>query len=192
MSGIRIQGGEARGRQLKTFKIEDLSVRPLLGRIKKSLFDIIRPKLAGADFLDLFAGTGAVGIEALSQGARRAVFVELSPRSLALIKENIESLGWSGRADIHRADVTKGLGWIKGPFGVIFLGPPYKDDRKRPLALTTPALRAVVEAGLLAKDGIIVSQRHDKEAVNVPGELAQYRQEKYGDTILSFYRRNEE
>lgn len=188
MSGIRIQGGEARGRQLKTFKIEDLSVRPLLGRIKKSLFDIIRPKLANANFLDLFAGTGAVGIEALSQGARHAAFVELSPRSLALVKENLEMLGWSGRAEVHRADVTKGLGWLTGPFDIIFMGPPYKDEHKRPLALTTPALRAVVEAGLLAPGGLIVSQRQDKEPVTAPRELVMVRQEKYGDTLLSFYR----
>lgn len=188
MSGIRILGGEARGRQLKTLKIDDLSIRPLLGRIKKSLFDILRPKLPGAAFLDLFAGTGAVGIEALSQGARRAVFVELSPRSLGLIRENLKMLGWNGRAEVHRADVTKGLGWLNERFDIVFMGPPYKDEHKRPLALTVHALRAVAEAGLLAPGGLIVSQHHDKEAVSVPPGLERYRQEKYGDTIVSFYR----
>ncbi|MHB9156247.1 MAG: 16S rRNA (guanine(966)-N(2))-methyltransferase RsmD [Endomicrobiales bacterium] len=191
MSGLRILGGEARGRVLKTFKIDDLSVRPMLGRMKKSLFDILAPKLAGAAFLDLFAGTGAVGLEALSRGAKRAVFVEMSPRSLGLIRENLEMLGWSGRAEVHRADVSRGLAWLKERFDVIFMGPPYKDENKRPLALTGAALAAVSDAGLLAPGGVIVSQHHDKEPVSVPAGLVRFRQEKYRDTLISFYRRAE-
>jgi len=89
MSGLRILSGDAKGRCLKTLAIEDLSVRPMLGRMKKSLFDILRPRLGGSDFLDLFAGSGAVGIEALSQGARFATFVDMNPNCLSVIRQNL-------------------------------------------------------------------------------------------------------
>lgn len=189
MAGIRIIGGEARGRALKTFKEDDLSVRPILARIKKSLFDILAPRIGGARFLDLFAGTGAVGIEALSRGASSVDFVEDSPRSLGLIKDNLAMLGWTDRARIHRADVTKGLSWLPGPFDIIFLGPPYKDAAKKPLALTGITLTHIVTAGLLAPDGIIVGQHHEKEAVTAPEGLTMFRRETYGDTKVSFFKR---
>jgi len=188
MSGLKIQSGDARGRKLKTLKADDLSVRPLLGRIKKSLFDIIRPKLQGAEFLDLFAGTGAVGLEALSNGARRVVFVERSPVSLKLIKDNIDMLGYGARGIIQRADITKGIGWLKLQFDIVFMGPPYKDEEKRPLFLTSPALKSVVESGLVARGGWIICQHHKKEPVKMPAGLELFRQEQYGDTVITFYK----
>ncbi len=191
MSGLRILGGLAKGRILKTLKEDDLSIRPLLGRIKKSLFDILQPKIAGAEFLDLYAGTGAVGLEALSRGARHAVLVELSPRSLKLIRENAAMLGWSDRAEIHQADVTRGLAWLGRTFDIVFMGPPYRDAAKRPLALTPPTLEAVASGGLLDADSWLISQHHEKEPVSVPPSLFLFRREKYGDTILSFYRLND-
>ena len=189
MSGLRILSGDAKGRFLKTLDIEDLSVRPMLGRMKKSLFDILRPRLAGSEFLDLFAGTGAVGLEALSNGARRAVFIEQSPVSLKLIKDNLDMLGWGARGLIQRADITKGLGWLKFQFDIIFMGPPYKDDKKRPLALSSPALDAVARAGLLVDDGWVICQHHKKEPVETPAGLEMFRQEKYGDTLVSFFKK---
>ena len=191
MSGLRILSGDAKGRVLKTLKSDDLSIRPMLGRMKKSLFDIIRPRLHDSEFLDLFAGTGAVGLEALSNGARRVVFVEQSPVSLKLIKDNIDMLGWSARCNMQRADVTKGFSWLKVQFDIIFMGPPYKDANKLPLALTSPALRAVAEAGLILDDGLIICQHHKKESVTAPYGIELFRQEKYGDTLVSFFRRQE-
>ena len=160
----------------------------MLGRIKKSLFDILRPRLQGSEFLDLFAGTGAVGLEALSNGTRRVVFVEQSPVSLKLIKENLDMLGWGARGMIQRADITKGLGWLKFKFDIVFMGPPYKDDKKRPMALTSPALAAVAQAGLMLNNGMVICQHHKKEPVEAPAGLEMFRQEKYGDTNLSFFR----
>jgi 16S rRNA (guanine(966)-N(2))-methyltransferase RsmD len=191
MSGLKIIGGEARGRNLKTLPEDDLSVRPILGRIKKSLFDILRPRLIDARFLDLFAGTGAVGLEALSRGCAFVTFVEMSPRSIALIEANLALLGWQKRAAIHRADVSRGLAGVGAPFNVIFMGPPYKDQDKRPLALTVPALRAILSAGCLAADGWIVCQHHDKEPVTPPEGLTQFRRERYGDTLLTFFRKTD-
>jgi len=185
---LKILGGEARGRILKTHKTEDLSIRPMLGRMKKSLFDIILPWLPGCVFLDLFAGTGAVGLEAVSRGAKKAVFVEMSSRSLELIKANVAMLKMQDRAEVHRADVTKDLKWLNRKFDVIFLGPPYKDEHKRPLALTTVTLRNVLNSDLMTPDTIMIAQYHDKEPVSIPDGLEEYRTEKYGDTIVSFYR----
>jgi 16S rRNA (guanine(966)-N(2))-methyltransferase RsmD len=191
MAGIHIIAGEARGRLLKTFKEDDLSVRPILARIKKSLFDILAPKIVDARFLDLYAGTGAVGLEALSRGARHAVFVESSPRSLELIKTNLEMLGWNARAKIHRADVIQGLTWLREQFDIIFLGPPYKDEKKRMLALTGPTLARIREAELLAPAGVILGQHHEKEQFAIPDGMVMFRQEKYGDTKVSFFKRTD-
>jgi 16S rRNA (guanine(966)-N(2))-methyltransferase RsmD len=187
MSGIRILGGEARGRVLRTLGEGDLSVRPMLSRMKKSLFDILRPRLDGAAFLDLYAGTGAVGIEALSRGSRHVVFVEMSPRSIVVIQQNLAMLGWEKRAEIVRLDVTRGLAGLSGPFDIIFLGPPYKDEQKQMLALTGPTLKAICDAHILAPGGVIVGQHHIKEPVAVPPGLTLFRREKYGDTIISFF-----
>jgi 16S rRNA (guanine966-N2)-methyltransferase len=188
MSGLKVLSGDAKGRELKTLKSDDLSIRPLLGRIKKSLFDIIRPKLRGAEFLDLFAGTGAVGLEALSNGARRVVFVEKSPVSLKLIKENLDMLGYGARGVIQRADIAKGLEWLRFKFDIVFMGPPYKDEKKRPLFLTSPALSSSVNSGLLSEGGWIICQHHKKEPLRIPTGLELFRQEKYGDTTISFFR----
>jgi len=191
MSGLKILSGDARGRVLKTLRSDDLSIRPMLGRIKKSLFDIIRPRLQGAEFLDLFAGTGAVGLEALSNGARRVVFVEQSPVSLGLIKENLDMLGYGAKGVIQRADVTAGLAWLKLKFDIVFMGPPYKDENKRPLFLTTPAILSAVNSGLVAEGGWMICQHHKKEPVRAAPGFEIFRQEQYGDTIVTFLRSND-
>ncbi|MCX5778895.1 MAG: 16S rRNA (guanine(966)-N(2))-methyltransferase RsmD [Elusimicrobia bacterium] len=189
MSGLRIIAGEARGRMLKSLPIEDLSVRPILARIKKSLFDILTPRIDGAHFLDLYAGTGAVGLEALSRGAADVVFVESDKRSQELITANTIMLKWTDRCRIVKVDIVLGLGGVTGkPFDIIFMGPPYKDAHKKPLSLTGLTLQHVCSAGLLSPQGWILSQRHEKEAVVVPPELEQFRSEKYGDTVVVFYR----
>ena len=189
MCALKILGGQAKGRNLFTLPGTDLSVRPILGRIKKSLFDIIQPKIVGAVFLDLFAGTGAVGLEALSRGAKRVVFVELEQRSIALIKKNIEMLGEGSKTEILNCDAVKGLGSIREKFNLIFLGPPYKDEKKVPLALTGITLNSIFSSGILAEGGLIIGQHHLKEPIEIPPALEEFRKEKYGDTVLSFYRK---
>lgn len=184
--GIKVIAGKWRGRNIGSFK-DDLSVRPLLGRIKKSLFDIMTPKLDGAVFLDLYAGTGTVGIEALSRGAKRAVFVDGDRACVELIKRNLAALGWNDPGAVQRGEIVSGLKWIGGQFDIIYLGPPYKDMEKKPLALTAPTLKNIVEAGLMAPGAWVVSQRHVKEPVAVPPGLEQFREEKYGDTLVCFY-----
>lgn len=191
VDGIRIIAGEGRGRYIKTFK-NDLSVRPLLARIKKSLFDILSARIPGVKFLDLYAGTGAVGIEALSRGASRVVFVDGDRKCVDLIGQNLKDLGWSDRALIEQCDITRGLSWLKDKFDIVYLGPPYKDMERTPLALTGTTLQRVLEAGLVAENGLIISQKHIKEPVaEIPG-IEAFRVEKYGDTVLTFYRKKKE
>lgn len=185
---LKILGGTCRGRQLKTLPKEDLSVRPMLGMMKKSVFDIISPILPDSLFLDLYAGVGSVGIEALSRGAKRVVFAEISDKSISLIKYNLKMLGFEDKADIVKCDVIKGFPKFQNKYDIIFMGPPYKDGDKKALALTYPTLKNVVLFSMLKKDGIVISQRHIKEPVDDVMGLDNYRTEKYGDTIVAFYR----
>ena len=104
---LKVIAGTARGRQLKTLPKDDFSIRPMLGMMKKSVFDIITPVLPDSLFLDLYAGVGSVGIEALSRGAKRVVFAEISDKSIALVKYNLNMLGFEDRADIIKCDVVK-------------------------------------------------------------------------------------
>lgn len=188
---IRVQSGDARGRRIKALPTGP-EVRPILARIRKSLFDILRPRLAGARFLDLFAGTGTVGIEALSNGAATAVFVDGSRNSCRLVETNLAALGLSDRARVLHADATRpDVLAGAGPFDLVFMGPPYKDDRKRPLALTVPALRALNDARATTDGAWIIGQHHKKEPlVGLPAGWEIFRENNYGDSVLTFFRRN--
>lgn len=186
---LRIQSGSARGRSLKALPTGP-EVRPILARIRKSLFDILRPRLAGARFMDLFAGTGTVGIEALSNGAASAVFVDASPNSCRLIEKNLAALGFADRARVVRANATHSLRFLAGePFQLVFMGPPYKDERRKPLALTVPALKALVDSGCLAPGAWVVGQHHKKEPLTgLPPGWGVFRENTYGDSVLTFFR----
>lgn len=185
---LKIIGGSCRGRQLKTLPKEDVSVRPMLGMMKKSVFDIITPRLKDSLFLDLYAGVGSVGIEALSRGVSKVVFAEISDKSISLIKYNLKLLGFENKADIVKCDVIKGFFKFQKKYDIIFLGPPYKDGAKNALALTYPTLKNIVLFSLLKADGIVISQRHIKEPVDSVAGLDDFRTEKYGDTVITFYR----
>ncbi|HAM36624.1 MAG TPA: 16S rRNA (guanine(966)-N(2))-methyltransferase RsmD [Elusimicrobia bacterium] len=189
---MRIIAGKLRGRHIKGSG-RDWGVRPISGRIKQSLFDIMRGLVPGARFLDLFAGTGAVGIEALSRGASFVFFVDLDRRCVELITRNLAASGFADRGKVHFGNILSDLSWVpyrsgESRYDIIFLGPPYKDEAKRPLAFSTAALARVAAAGLLAERGWVVCQHHVKEDVQPPPAWALVRREKYGDTFLSFFR----
>jgi 16S rRNA (guanine(966)-N(2))-methyltransferase RsmD len=189
---LRIQSGTARGRLLKATP-KGLEVRPILARIRKSLFDILRPRMEGALFLDIFAGTGTVGLEALSNGARRAVFVDVDRNSLRMVETNVAHLGFAGRAEMVRADASRDLKALGGrTYDIIFLGPPYKDEKRIPLALSVPALTRVAEARLAGPDTWVILQRHENESLEgLDAGWEMFRENVYGDTLLSFFRRKE-
>ncbi|HVC08454.1 MAG TPA: 16S rRNA (guanine(966)-N(2))-methyltransferase RsmD [Elusimicrobiota bacterium] len=188
---MRVIAGAVRGRHLSAPSHPGL--RPISARIKKSLFDILKDVIPGSRFLDLFAGSGAVGLEALSRGAEFAFFVEKNKICRDAIAANLEKSGLAGRAKVWPGNALEDLSWIPfragvAAFDVVFLGPPYKDEEKKPLAYSSPALAQVARAGLLSPRGIAVCQHHIKEEVFAPEEFALIRKEKYGDTLLDFLR----
>ncbi|MDR1474814.1 MAG: 16S rRNA (guanine(966)-N(2))-methyltransferase RsmD [Endomicrobium sp.] len=186
---LKVIAGTARGRLLKTLPQDDLSVRPMLGRMKKSVFDIIQFKVPDSNFIDLFAGVGSVGIEALSRGAKKVTFAELSNISLSLIKYNVNMLNFNDRAKVVKCDVIKDFEILQDKYDIVFMGPPYKDGYKKALALTYYVLKKVVKYDILKDDAVLIAQRHIKEPVgNIVG-LECFRVEKYGDTVISFYKR---
>ncbi|PKN02230.1 MAG: 16S rRNA (guanine(966)-N(2))-methyltransferase RsmD [Elusimicrobia bacterium HGW-Elusimicrobia-1] len=189
---IRVIAGTHRGREVKAPR--GLEVRPILARIRKSLFDILTLRIGDALFLDLYCGSGAVGIEALSRGARFAVFADASRDSLACARGNLDVLGMASRARDVRCDATGNLEFLSlaggGKFDIIFMGPPYKDKEKNPLSLVAPTLSAINSSEILAPDGLVIAQHHKKENAAPPPPFCLYRQEKYGDSMLSFYRLN--
>ena len=190
---MRIIAGESRGRALKSVP-KDMMVKPISARIKKSVFDILRPRLGGARVLDLYAGTGAVGIEALSRGAASAFFVDADKRCVAVIEENLKLLGFAAKGRASYGDILKDLSWIafragSSDFDIIYLGPPYRTEDNTMLAYSTPSLARVAEANLLASGGLILLQRYKKEQVVLPAGYEKFREERYGDTDVEFIRR---
>jgi len=162
-------------------------VRPILGRIKKSLFDILRPRLADAQFLDLYAGSGSVGVEALSRGAASVTFVDLNPGCLSIIRQNLSRLQLFERARVVKADATRQLSHLGGPFDLVFMGPPYHDAKWNALHLTEPTLGAIARAQILKTGGWVIGQHHAKENPVKDPHWRLFRQEHYGDSRLSFF-----
>lgn len=190
---MRILAGDSRGRPFKSVP-KSLPVKPISSRIKKSVFDILRPWLGEARFLDMYAGTGAVGLEALSRGAASCFFVDRDKRCLAVIDQNLAALGLGARGRTAYGDALQDLSWIPfragaSTFDLIYLGPPYRDEENRPLAFSTPTLARIAEAGLAADGALILVQHHVKEDVAAPAGWENFRREKYGDTYVDFLRR---
>jgi 16S rRNA (guanine966-N2)-methyltransferase len=183
---MRIIGGSAKRRSLKS-PSASLGVRPILGRIKKSLFDILRPRLDNAEFLDLYAGSGAVGIEALSRGAASVTFVDLNPNCLSVVRQNLSRLQLFDKAKVVKADASRSLTHVGGPFDLIFMGPPYHDAKWNALHLTSPTLSAIAGAGVLKPGGWVIGQHHAKEVLVDDPRWRMFRRENYGDTRLSFF-----
>jgi len=176
---MRITGGTARGKQIKSPRSS--FTRPLLSRIRKSLFDILGEKIKGSGFLDLYAGSGAVGIEALSRGAKRVVFVEKNTACVRMIKENLFLCGFYSFSTIWQKDVLSFLPLLleEEKFDFIFVAPPYyKNLQNRTLD--------ILEEKDSGKTELIV-QYSPKEKLNFSRKNIKIRREKrYGDTILAF------
>lgn len=184
---MRITGGKLGGRRLVA--PDDASVRPTSDRTRQAIFNMLRHKDFGIGFelesaavADLFAGTGALGIEALSQGARWCLLVDDSADSRALQRENIEGLGLTGATRIWRRDATN-LGPLGpsagGPFDLVFLDPPYRKN------LIPPALKSLKDGGWLNDKALIVIESDAKEEIDLSGfELLDERD--YGETRVRF------
>lgn len=180
---MRISGGESRGRSLKAPKHKGL--RPTSDKVREALFSILADRVDGAVFLELFAGTGAVGIEALSRGASRAVFVDSSQKAARLVRENLDTLGYRDRAAVVSKDCLQFLKTTVselGPYDIVFVDPPYHEDAGE------KAMQALGELVCLS-EGAAVAYEHFKK-LHAPdrfGRLSKRKDYVYGDTVLSVY-----
>lgn len=177
---MRIIGGKFKGRTLAEFKGDD--VRPTSDRAKEALFNILAFRLVGARVLDLFAGSGALGLESLSRGAKEVVFNDYSKNSLSILQKNLTALKIGEEAKVKNLDYAACLGQVSGQFDLIFIDPPYKQEYGE------KALKMIAERGLLTKDGIAVYERDVPFSIEVEG-LEKFDERKYGRAYLAFFKR---
>jgi 16S rRNA (guanine(966)-N(2))-methyltransferase RsmD len=178
---MRVIGGTAKGRALKA--VPGDSTRPILDRVKVPLFDILRPRLDGISVLDLFGGTGSVGIEALSQGADNCVFLDTNARAVATIKHNLAATDLTEKAEVRHTDAFIYLKNTTKSFDLVYIAPPqYK-------GIWIEAMRLIAERPHLIKpEGQVIVQIDPKEYEALDLERLQETQSrKYGSTILVFY-----
>jgi 16S rRNA (guanine966-N2)-methyltransferase len=176
--GVRIAGGEHRGRGLTV----PAGARPTEGRVREALFSIWRERLPGARVLDLFAGSGVVGLEALGRGALSVLAVDEGARALAVLEANAERLGTTGFS-VRRLSLPKGLPRLadQGPFDLVFADPPYDFDLYDELLVGI--------APLLAPEGEVAVEHAGRRALPVvAGPLARVDERRYGESALAFYR----
>jgi len=181
---MRIVGGRFRGRALAA--PESRVIRPTSDRLRESIFDILEHRfpghIEGARVLDLFAGSGALAIEALSRGARFALLVDNGAEARALIRANVEAFGLGGMTRIWRADATRlGSAPAGGPFALAFLDPPYGQG------LAGPALAALTEGGWLEPDALCIVEEAAKAEIAAPMVLISVDERTYGDSRIAIF-----
>jgi 16S rRNA (guanine966-N2)-methyltransferase len=178
---MRVIGGEYRSRRLQS--MPGMDVRPTPDKIREALFNILSPEIEGSVFVDAYAGTGAVGIEALSRGARHAIFIEKDRAAVHLIKSNLAALGAEAKARVIHGFAALHLGnVVAGGMGsdIVFIDPPYPKE---------PEYRAALEALEARPPGLAIVQHATRFALaDQYGPLRRTRTAKYGDNTLSFFR----
>ena len=182
---MRVISGTARGRKLK--ELPGLDTRPTTDRVKESMFNIVQFDIEGRSVLDLFAGTGQLGIEALSRGADRCVFVDQGRAAAAVIRDNLAHTGLDGRARVVQGDSLSFLAGCREKFDLILLDPPYQSD------LLDRALKTAAEIDILKENGIILCESAlDRELPQLEHPYLRGREYRYGKIKLTLYRRSAE
>lgn len=177
---MRVIGGKYRGRRLKT--VEGLAVRPTSDRLRETLFNILAPQIKDSRFLDLCAGSGAVGIEALSRGASHVTFVDQSRPACSAIQVNLDTIGITNEATIINKDAVSAMKHLTGRFDIIFFDPPYESD------VYDRVLGELGESDLPAPDTIVVVEHRAKRPPEQTfGRLEIFRTVKQGDSSLAFF-----
>ncbi len=177
---MRVITGIARGRKLITLDGND--VRPTTDKVKEAVFSSIQFDIEGRRILDLFAGSGQLGIEALSRGAESATFIDLNSDAISAIRQNLENTGFQDNAKVLRADFFSFCASTKDTFDIVFLDPPYRED------LLARALNAV--QNVMSDYGIIICEHPtDVDLPQTVGEFKNYKKSKYGKIAVSFYRK---
>lgn len=178
---MRVITGEARGRRLVTLEGED--VRPTTDRVKESMFNIIQFDLEGARVLDLFAGSGQLGIEALSRGAKHCTFVDSSNRSVEVVKQNLKTVGFEKRASVFCGDSKMYVTLSRDTFDIAILDPPYNKN------ILDEVLPVVAEK--MTENGVILCESAlDENLPEKAGEFTLHREYRYGKIKITSYRRN--
>ena len=178
---MRIISGEKKGARL--FSLKKRNIRPTSDKVRGAIFNILA-SVEDEKVLDLFAGSGALGIEALSRGAEQVVFVDDSSSSLNLIRKNLEKLGFKSKSKLIKKDVIRFLKSESAErYDLILADPPYGKG------LCQKILEVLSEKELLNPDGILVVEHHKKEMMGKAGDFTLLREKKYGDTVVSFFSR---
>lgn len=186
---MRISAGVAKGRRTATKKLLSKAskkehLRPTSSKVREALFDILRDSIRGTVFVDLYAGTGTVGLEALSRGAKRAVFVEQDSLRLKALHEIVRELGFEGQAEVIRSRACDFIRHATEQADMCFVDPPYKSNE---IDIILPLIG---EKGFLSKQGIVIVEHFFKRKVpDKAGTVIMSRSYRYGDTMLTIYRK---
>ncbi|MCX7973149.1 MAG: 16S rRNA (guanine(966)-N(2))-methyltransferase RsmD [Candidatus Aminicenantes bacterium] len=183
---LRIIGGEKKGQRLKM--INDPKIRPMPAKLREALFNIIQTKVIGATCLDGFAGSGAIGLEALSRGAAKVVFIEEYSPAIRIIRQNVEKCGFQDRTRIIQEEFNRGvirLAKEKKSFDLIFIDPPYELLKER------NPLKVIKKRGILKPNGLVIL-RHFNKIVPDLRFFERFRLVRYGDDVISFFRHRHE
>ncbi|OPH61667.1 16S rRNA (guanine(966)-N(2))-methyltransferase RsmD [Paenibacillus ferrarius] len=185
---MRVISGTAKGRSLKA--VPGTSTRPTTDKVKEAIFSMIGPYFEGGQVLDLFAGTGGLGIEALSRGMDKAVFIDIEKKSIDTIQHNLQTAGLKDQAEIYRTDATRALKALakrEQQFELVFLDPPYK------MKLIAELISAMEEQAIVVPNATIVVEHDAKDILpEVIGNFNQQRRADYGDTAVTIYLRSVE
>ena len=179
---MRVISGTARGRKLK--ELPGLDTRPTTDKVKESVFNIIQFDIEGRRALDLFAGTGQLGIEALSRGARHVTFVDLSPAAVGIVRQNLATVGLAGSSRVVQSDWRAFLNTCREKFDLIFLDPPYRET------MLENALETIAAIDILSEHGIIVCESpRDKQLPELAAPYEKGRDYQYGKIKITLYHR---
>jgi len=182
---VRVIAGKAKGKRLKA--PSGLDTRPLTDMIKEALFNVIGDKIIEASFLDLFAGSGSAGIEALSRGASRVIFIDSSKEASRIIRDNLNNCGFKESSEVYRNDVFKAINILNKrnlAFDIIYLDPPFKNEK-----IFDRVIRAMDETELLDEQGILIIRTPKGKEMPVKlSNLEEYRETNYGESTLHYYR----
>jgi 16S rRNA (guanine(966)-N(2))-methyltransferase RsmD len=185
---LRVISGSAKGKKLKA--PAGLNTRPITDMIKEALFNVLGAKVPNAKLLDLFAGSGSVGIEALSRGAQSVVFVDNSVEALKVVKENLNNCSFTREYHILRNDVFKALGLLKrhnSKFDLIYVDPPFTNEK-----IFNEIMEAIDVMDILEPEGIVIIRTPRRKEMPIFDRLQEYRLNHYGESSLHYYRRCEE
>jgi len=181
---MRVTGGRAKGRVLSSPR--GMGIRPTSDRVREAVFSLIGQDMTGLRVLDLFAGTGSLGIEALSRGAQCALFVDNSKQSIKLIRKNLAFCGYEDAGFVHRKDLSRGLPWnhplMKEKMDLVFIDPPYGKK------MIEPVLKELSERPVLASPSVMIAESSKFETLPIMfGNIRRTNTRLYGETKIDIY-----